>query len=285
MVKRYDPVVRGNYAQMKADNHGDWVDHAEYVIITAELAEYKEDFNTCYKELEVERKRADELQAEVDGSHDSIIRQDEILTGVANALKGPPDDLMTHSHHDLAEVAQRVVGERDALIKALKVYANKAEWSVYHGAQRWRRLGDCRRGPSQYRKGREQMNRSTVACTQCGAMTPAQCQCLPAYTPVQCPGNDGYIIDQLRQQLADTQAKLEAAEREVAEREKLLRTTQELLKDGAEGAIIDTVWHPDMVNCTLWEAIEYELESYEDRSQRKSQAGLALTQEDNEHEG
>jgi hypothetical protein len=31
------------------------------------------------------------------------------------------------------EIAQ-LTAERDALIKALKVYANKAEWSVYHGS-------------------------------------------------------------------------------------------------------------------------------------------------------
>jgi septal ring factor EnvC (AmiA/AmiB activator) len=68
------------------------------------------------RERDDARKRADGFEAEVDGSHDSIIRQDDILTGVANALKGQPDDLMAHSHHDLAEVAQRVVGERDALV-------------------------------------------------------------------------------------------------------------------------------------------------------------------------
>jgi hypothetical protein len=36
----------------------------------------------------------------------------------------------------------------------------------------------------------------------------------PAYTPTECPGNDAYIIAQLRTQLSDTQAKLEAAERD-----------------------------------------------------------------------
>jgi hypothetical protein len=121
MVKRYDPAVNqitGN-ADMREDNHGDWVDYQDY-------RQSSEDFDTCYKELEGERKRADELQAEVDGSHDSIIRQGEILTGVANALKGQPDDLMTHSHHDLAEVAQRVVGERHDLVEVLN-YVQSSE--------------------------------------------------------------------------------------------------------------------------------------------------------------
>jgi uncharacterized coiled-coil DUF342 family protein len=117
------------YERSKRDNEfiaGSEIRHAISILrranaqLTTELAECKEDFNICYKELEGERRRADELQAEVDGSRDSTIRLDEILTGVANALKGQPDDLMTHSHHDLAEVAQRVVGERDALIEYMK---------------------------------------------------------------------------------------------------------------------------------------------------------------------
>jgi hypothetical protein len=34
-----------------------------------------------------------------------IQRQGELLRGVANALKGPPPELTTWSHHDLPEVA------------------------------------------------------------------------------------------------------------------------------------------------------------------------------------
>jgi hypothetical protein len=36
---------------------------------------------------------------------DLIIKQAELLAGVANALKGDPEELSAHSHHDLPEVA------------------------------------------------------------------------------------------------------------------------------------------------------------------------------------
>ncbi len=35
-----------------------------------------------------------------------------------------------------------------------------------------------------------------------------------------------------------------------------MRETQELLKDGAEGAITDTVWCKNRVNTTLWEWLD-----------------------------
>lgn len=57
----------------------------------------------------------DEALAEIDGLQATLIKQGSILTGVANALKGPPDELTAHSHHDLADVA---VEFRDAIIQA-----------------------------------------------------------------------------------------------------------------------------------------------------------------------
>lgn len=51
--------------------------------------------------------------AELDELHALVARQAAILTGVANALRGPPGPLASHSHHDLAERAARVVRERD----------------------------------------------------------------------------------------------------------------------------------------------------------------------------
>lgn len=38
-------------------------------------------------------------------------RQGELLTGIANALKGPPPELTTWSHHDLPELAAAVVAD------------------------------------------------------------------------------------------------------------------------------------------------------------------------------
>jgi len=40
---------------------------------------------------------------------------------------------------------------------------------------------------------------------------------------------------------------------------KILRETQHLLCNGADGAITDTVWKLDGSPCTLWEDIEYVL--------------------------
>jgi len=45
-----------------------------------------------------------------------LARQRAILTGVANAIRGDPGPLASHSHHDLAERAAAVVAERDAAV-------------------------------------------------------------------------------------------------------------------------------------------------------------------------
>lgn len=56
----------------------------------------------------------DRLRAELDEVYALLARQSAILTGVANALRGPPGPLASHGHHDLAERAATVVRERDA---------------------------------------------------------------------------------------------------------------------------------------------------------------------------
>jgi hypothetical protein len=55
------------------------------------------------------------LQSESRASDDLRERLAAILTATANALKGEPKPLHVHSWHDLAEVAAKVVVERDAL--------------------------------------------------------------------------------------------------------------------------------------------------------------------------
>ena len=55
--------------------------------------------------------RASEATAEVDYLDDLLSRQHAILTGVANALRGDPGPLASHSHHDLAERASAAVAE------------------------------------------------------------------------------------------------------------------------------------------------------------------------------
>jgi hypothetical protein len=58
----------------------------------------------------------DAFRAELDELHALVARQSAILTGVANALRGPPGPLASHSHHDLAERAATVVRERDTAL-------------------------------------------------------------------------------------------------------------------------------------------------------------------------
>lgn len=60
--------------------------------------------------------------AEIDYLDALLARQHAILTGVANALRGDPGPLASHSHHDLAERAAAVVRERDDLRDAAREY-------------------------------------------------------------------------------------------------------------------------------------------------------------------
>ncbi len=52
---------------------------------------------------------AEDPRAEIDYLDALLARQHAILTGVANALRGDPGPLASHSHHDLAERAASVV--------------------------------------------------------------------------------------------------------------------------------------------------------------------------------
>ena len=51
----------------------------------------------------------DRTRDEVDALESLVARQADILTGVANALRGEPASLASHSHHDLAERAAAMV--------------------------------------------------------------------------------------------------------------------------------------------------------------------------------
>lgn len=55
----------------------------------------------------------DEVRAELDAAHDLIAAQAALLTGVANALRGEPAPLASHSHHDLDLRAVTMKRERD----------------------------------------------------------------------------------------------------------------------------------------------------------------------------
>lgn len=49
-----------------------------------------------------------------------VMRQGEILTGVADALNGPTPPLTSWSHHDLAEKAETLVATLDAVRQLLE---------------------------------------------------------------------------------------------------------------------------------------------------------------------
>ena len=63
----------------------------------------------------------EETAAEVDYLDALLARQHAILTGVANALRGDPGPLASHSHHDLAERAAAAVAEVARLRGLLEV--------------------------------------------------------------------------------------------------------------------------------------------------------------------
>jgi len=59
-------------------------------------------------------------RAEVDHLDALLARQHAILTGVADALRGDPGPLASHSHHDLAERAAVVVAELAVATRSLE---------------------------------------------------------------------------------------------------------------------------------------------------------------------
>ena len=73
------------------------------------------------RKAEAERDQAYEWAD--DQSHPLVMRQGEILTGVANALNGPTPARTSWSHHDLAEKAAAMVAraeQAEARIKAVR---------------------------------------------------------------------------------------------------------------------------------------------------------------------
>lgn len=66
--------------------------------------------------IEQQQARIDEMEQENSSHHNLIMRQSEILRKTAGALKGAPEELSLHSHHDLMDVAHKLVRERDALV-------------------------------------------------------------------------------------------------------------------------------------------------------------------------
>lgn len=53
-----------------------------------------------------------DLEVEIEEFDALLIRQGALLTETVNALKGPPPELTTWSHHDVAELARQAVQRR-----------------------------------------------------------------------------------------------------------------------------------------------------------------------------
>lgn len=81
-------------------------------------------------ERDAARSALTEAREEIENYDRTLIRSSEIMTGVANALNGPPPDLTTWSHHDLTEKAQAAVdalAASDAAIERVLALADLAE--------------------------------------------------------------------------------------------------------------------------------------------------------------
>lgn len=63
---------------------------------------------TRYDEIKALREETEALREEVTDYVNQFGRLSDLLTRTANALKGPPPPLMSHSLHDLPEVAARL---------------------------------------------------------------------------------------------------------------------------------------------------------------------------------
>jgi hypothetical protein len=67
------------------------------------------------------------LQEELRDADRVIGRQGDILTAVANALKGEPDELTMHDHSDLGRVARELVAQLERIRRELDQARFKAE--------------------------------------------------------------------------------------------------------------------------------------------------------------
>lgn len=72
-------------------------------------------------------RRLRELEQEEDFNYLLQGRMGKILNDTANALKGPPDELALHSTHDLAEVAARLVREKNEAVNTMTSYYDRIQ--------------------------------------------------------------------------------------------------------------------------------------------------------------
>jgi hypothetical protein len=134
----------------------------------------------CLKaEREIER-----LRTEEEFSYELTRRQADLLTGVVNALKGPPPELTLWSHYDAPMLAQACVREVERLRAAL----NEMEARAIAAA--WLIPADTICGDLQALRDKAKLllavetepPASAEGCTTCGGSGFIGCEC-PACTP------------------------------------------------------------------------------------------------------
>jgi hypothetical protein len=76
------------------------------------------------------------LHADAEESEALRERLSALLTGTAIALRGPATELVSWSWHDLPERAAALVAQRDALLEALKLMIDHAEFWINHHQKR-----------------------------------------------------------------------------------------------------------------------------------------------------
>lgn len=102
--------------------------HAE-LRMRAEIAEAERDsLKKAMDLMAVEFQAAIEYREQAEEYDQLLGRLGELLTGVANALKGDPPDLVMHDWSDLPRVAQELVEERNRLlVESKEAYERCAE--------------------------------------------------------------------------------------------------------------------------------------------------------------
>jgi len=106
--------VMGGYVAIRADDDGAALRGlARFVGLNADGSDPRDQGEALARRLHAEREAVvaelDRTRDEVDALESLVARQADILTGVANALRGEPAPLASHSHHDLAERAAAMV--------------------------------------------------------------------------------------------------------------------------------------------------------------------------------
>lgn len=97
-----------------------------------------DDGKSVHELLAEAREEIARVTESLDESNARISAQSAMLTGVANALRGPPAPLARHSHHDLDLRVERVIGERDSAQHMLgellaRIHRDGGHYATEHG--------------------------------------------------------------------------------------------------------------------------------------------------------